>query len=95
MSQERYIESLSLLSKDADFESFRSMRAKLSWASHSRPDIACAVAFAAQVAPSTFTNDSYKLLDKVIKYLKMTKEIQWQYRKLELCTVSGSHGMII
>ena len=53
MSQKLYIESLSLLSKDADFEFFRSMRAKLSWASNSRPDIACAVAFAAQVAPST------------------------------------------
>jgi hypothetical protein len=80
MSQERYIGSLSLLSKDADFESFRSMRAKLSWASNSRPDIACAVAFAAQVLPTTFTKDAYKLLNKDIKYLKMIKGIQLQNR---------------
>jgi hypothetical protein len=84
MSQERYIESLSLLSKYADFESFRSMRAKLSWASNSRPDIACAVAFSAQVTPTTYAKESYKLLNKVIKYLKMTKDIQLQYPKLEL-----------
>jgi hypothetical protein len=84
ISQNRYVDSLHLLPKHSDFESFRSMRAKLLWATNSRPDIACAIAFASQVTPSTFTQVSINLLNKVIKHLRVTNDIRLKYLKLEL-----------
>lgn len=87
LSQARYIENLSLLSKDADFEFFRSMRAKLAWVVNSRPDIACAVAFSSQITPSTFDSTSYKLLNKIIKHLKASKELTLKFPKLDLDTL--------
>jgi hypothetical protein len=87
ISQMRYIYSLNVLQTSADFEAFRSLRAKLTWVSNSRPDIASAVALASQISPSTFTPDSHKLLNKIVKHLKNTKDIQLCYPKLDSETI--------
>lgn len=87
LSQKRYIEKLCLLMKDCDFKSFRSMRAKLSLVVNSRPDIACAIAFASQVTENTFRGDSYKQLNKVIKHLKSTTDLVLKFPQLDLSSV--------
>jgi hypothetical protein len=45
------------------------------------------VAFASKISPSTFTPDSHKLLNKIVKHLKNTKEIQLCYPKLDSETI--------
>ena len=87
IDQMKYIDRLKLLLKDTDFAGFRSMRAKLAWVVHSRPDIACAVAFASQITESTYNNGSYKLLNKIIKHLRMTKDICLKFPKLDMDTL--------
>jgi len=42
--QKRYISKLKKMERNADFKAFRSLRARLSGITHTRPDIACAVA---------------------------------------------------
>jgi hypothetical protein len=61
------------LSKGANFKQFRSLRAKLSWITQTRPDVSCAVALAAQVTEDRYNGDPgeyIKQLNRVIKYLK-------------------------
>ena len=51
------------------------MRARLSWTTHTRPDIACSVSMAAQVTDTTFEEKHVKELNDVIKFLKATPKI--------------------
>lgn len=83
LSQAHYISRLSSLSIGADFETFRSLRAKLMWTVHTRPDIACAAAFASQITPDTFGSESAALLNRVVRYLKRTAELSLQFPKLD------------
>lgn len=82
LSQSAYISKLQLLPAAADFEMFRSTRAKLAWVVNSRPDIACAVAFASQVTSKTFEKHSQKTLNKIIKYLRSTKDLCLHFPKI-------------
>ena len=74
-----FIDSLSPLSKIASFKDFRSLRAKLAWLVHVRPDICCAVALASQVIEDTFCEKFVSVVNKVITYLKSTKDLTSKY----------------
>jgi hypothetical protein len=71
------------LPKDCTFSDFMSKRAQLSWISHTRPEICCAVNMAAQVANSSFSDEKISALNKVIKHLKSNTSQGLTYHKLE------------
>ena len=83
LSQQKYIEMLELLPTGVSFEKFRSMRAKLASVVNSRPDIACAISFASQVTERIFDGYSYKLLNRINKYFRSTKEVCLKFPKLD------------
>ena len=60
----KYIDRLKLPPKGTEFAEFRSMRAKLALVVHSRPGIACTVAFASQVTENTYDNESLNKISK-------------------------------
>ena len=51
---------------------------------NSRPGTACAVAFSSQITESTFGEKCYKLLNRIIKHLRATKDVCLQFPKLDL-----------
>jgi hypothetical protein len=87
ISQQKYIERINALPDNAEFDEYRSLRARLAWVTQTRPDISCNVAFAAQVTKDIFnTNPSnyIKDLNQIIKYLQRTKDIYLKYPKLDI-----------
>jgi Reverse transcriptase (RNA-dependent DNA polymerase) len=84
LSQTVYIRKLVVLPEEAIFPEFRSMRAKLSWLTHTRPEIAHFVNSAAQVTEETFDLSHVKLMNSTIKALKKTAERKLLYQNLEL-----------
>jgi hypothetical protein len=88
--QQRYISKLMPLSKDATFKQFRSLRAKLSWITQTRPDVSCAVALAAQVTEDRYNGDPgeyIKQLNRFIKHQKKIPDLPLRFPKLELSTL--------
>ena len=83
LGQKGYISRLKLLRPDSSFHEYRSMRAKLAWVVHSRPDIACTVSMAAQATEKIFGHESIKLVNKIIKHLQNTITIRVKYPKLD------------
>ena len=75
-------QEIRILDKDTSFSVFRSVRTKLAWDVHTRPDIACAVSFLAQTTEKTFDNESIKEMNKVIKHLRSSPELCLRYPKL-------------
>lgn len=67
MHQERFALKIKPLSKQCTFPEFRSKRHELAWLTHTRPDIAAAVNFAAQVTESKFERKHVNALNDVIK----------------------------
>lgn len=63
-SQENYARGLRILPTDKNFGDFKSLRHKLAWLTHTRPEICCAVNTAAQVTEEKFGKDSVKLINK-------------------------------
>ena len=86
-SQTAYIKRLSCLAKNSSFDMFRSTRAKLAWTTHTRPDVACAVAKLAQITPAMFGELNIMDLNKVVKHLQSTTEIVLHYPKLGVNTL--------
>ncbi len=84
LNQSEYIQRLTILPEDCTFHDLRSMRAKLAWITHTRPDISCAVNMAAQVTEATMSMDHTKALNKVIKHLRKTPRQSLVYPKLDL-----------
>ena len=84
LAQKSYIDKLEPLNNLSSFDDFRSLRAKLSWISHTRPDISCAVAQAAQITEDLLNEKYSKGLNNVVKYLKKTAERVLKYEKLNL-----------
>ncbi len=70
--QKSYIERLITLELDADYFSLRSVRAQLTWMIHTRPEICVGVNKLSQITEETFSLDSIKEYNKVVKYLKKT-----------------------
>lgn len=63
------------------------MRAKLVWATHTRPDVCCAVSFSSQITESTFSQVAIRDGKRVIKHLKQTSDIKLQFQRLDQATL--------
>lgn len=87
LSQNDYVNRLKLVPTTCDFDSFRTVRAKLLWASHTRPDISFAASRLAQVTSTSFDPGTIKLCNKVIKHLKAHPELALRYPKLDKKTL--------
>lgn len=90
LSQAHYICKLQMVLPGASFDEYRSLRAKLMWTSHTRPDIACAVAMASQTTRETFSEESVLFLNRIVSHLKRTSQLCLVYPKLDmnsLCVV--------
>ena len=89
--QKSYLSKLPILEKNSSFKHFRSLRAKLSWAVNSRPDIPCAVAQSTQVTEELFEKEQGKLiksLNSIVRHLKKTLGLILRYPKLDKESVS-------
>lgn len=84
LSQAHYIKRLQYLPLNADFKGYRSLRARLMWIVHMRPDIACAASFAAQVTQHNFSSESIELLNKIVRHVKNTPETKLEFHKLDI-----------
>jgi Reverse transcriptase (RNA-dependent DNA polymerase) len=87
ISQRDYIRRLKIVPVSCDFDAFRTVRAKLQWASHSRPDISFAASRLAQVTANSFSAGTITLSNKVIKHLKTHPELALRYPKLDKSTL--------
>lgn len=65
--QKRYISRLKLLPPYADYAQFRSLRAKPSSTTQSRPDISCAVFLLAQVTEESFHKEDFSFVKETNK----------------------------
>jgi hypothetical protein len=73
--QQRYLLALDTSSDSSTFQRCRSLRARLSWAAITRPDISCAIAQAAQVTDSMYAKEPLayiKGLNAVVQHLRKT-----------------------
>jgi Reverse transcriptase (RNA-dependent DNA polymerase) len=87
LDQNDYIARITLLSIDCNFTDFRSKRAQLSWITHTRPEICCAVNMASQVTEKSFSVQKINDLNKVIKHLKSYPSQALKYYKLDKDTL--------
>ena len=84
--QKHYISMIEEISKEGSFKDSRSLRAQLSWDTHSRPDITCSIAQAAQVTEDLFNSDCTKHckgLNSVVKHLLNTTDQVLKFPKLD------------
>lgn len=87
LSQEEYINQITLLPNNCSFSEYRSLRATLQWICHSRPDICCATSMAAQVSDDKFKSDYVDLINKAVKHLKQTPERFLNYPQLDITSL--------
>ena len=99
--QRHYISKIKKINRHASFKDFRSLRAQLSWATQSRPDIACAVAQAAQVTEDLFNLDPKKYckgLNSVVSHILTTTDLELKFPNLDHSSLriqvysDGSYG---
>jgi hypothetical protein len=83
ISQNEYIRRLKPVPAQCDFYDFRIIRAKLQWASHTRPDIYFSASRLAQTIATSFSPETIKLCNKVIKNLKAYRGLTLRYPKLD------------
>lgn len=79
LSQTQYIARLRLLPNRTSFPGFRSIRARLAWVTHTRPDICCAVSLLAQTTANTFNSGCTKSANWIIVHLKRTPNLQLRF----------------
>lgn len=84
--QKKYTERLKFILKTSTFHEFRSLRARVAWLVHTRPDISCAVFFAAQITERIHDTQCKQALNRTVKHLK-TAELQLRLAKLDLDSV--------
>jgi Reverse transcriptase (RNA-dependent DNA polymerase) len=87
LHQQRYISTLDTLSDSSTFQRYRSLRAKLSYAANTRPDMSCAIAQAAQVTDSMYAKKQLtdiKVLTAVVKHLRKTASFTLKYPKIDI-----------
>jgi hypothetical protein len=80
------LSKIKLMTKDGMFSEFRSLRARLAWATLSRPDISCTVAQSAQVNENTFNVDPMshiRRLNAVVTHLRKTIDQVLKFPKLD------------
>ena len=83
LSQAQYIKKLQYLQPHDGFSAFRSLRARLMWVVHTRPNIACAASFASQVTANVVRAEAVTFLNKVVKYLRLSPEVTLLFPKLD------------
>ena len=73
INQREYLRQLEELQSNATFSEFRSMRMKLAWLSHSRPDCLLEISHLAQVTDKQFSSSKVpvvRCLNKAVKFAK-------------------------
>ena len=88
ISQSEYLRKIQPVSKGSDYEEFRSMRARLAWICHSRPDICAAISMTAQITAASFNAEKITVLNKVIKHLQKTADNALLYKKLDVDSIA-------
>ena len=84
--QTRYAKKMKKLSKDVTFKEYQKLRAQLAWLTHTRPDISCAVALAAQVTEKMFKEDAQKKiksLNNILSHLNTNHDLPLRFPKLD------------
>lgn len=71
----------------ATFKVFTSMRARVAWMAHSRPDLSCGINKMAQVAEQAFGPDAVRALNTVIKRAKAGDDLRLMYPALDRSTL--------
>jgi hypothetical protein len=97
MAQQDYNSRISLLPTNSTYEAYRSTRAKLAWASTTRPDISCAVSMASQVTEAKFKinfSANIRSANAVIKHLRNTPDINLTYPRLDKTTLRLSFTLM-
>ena len=87
INQIDYINKLTQIPNNSDFDKFRSSRACISWACHSRPDICCAVNRLCRVAEKNFERRHVRALNKLCRRIQGSKDIVLKYQKLNLANI--------
>lgn len=68
--REHYAKSLEPLKNNACFNDFRALRHKLSWLTHTRPELLAAVNILSQITEETLTPENIKSMNRTIKHIK-------------------------
>lgn len=86
-----YVNKLKELPDNASHCDFRSLRAKLAWATNKRPDICCAVAKLTQNTEESYQNSETlqkKEINKVVRHLKENSTVTLKFPKLNKSSLS-------
>lgn len=73
MHQSRYVEQVEHLPPSAIFDQFRSLRHKLAWLGHTRPDLLAPVNILSQVTASSFVPKHIKLINSIVARARRAK----------------------
>ena len=87
MHQTRYVDKLARLAPDATFQAFRTLRHKLAWASHCRPDILASVNILAQVTETAYSPRHLEKINGVINHLQRNRDIKIRFVNLDRDTL--------
>jgi hypothetical protein len=91
VSQKCFIKTLVRLAPSATYEDYRSLRARVAWATQSRPDIACAVGMASQITKDKFDVDPahhQRNLNKIMKHLQTNSDMVLRYPRMDMRTLT-------
>ena len=83
INQCEYIDKIQQITSSADFTTYRSERAKVSWICHTRPDICCIVNRASQVMEEKLQKRCIQSLNKLIRRIKQSTKMVLKYHKLD------------
>ena len=85
--QKNYCTTMKEVLGNCQFSDYRSLRARLAWATLCRPDIACAVAKAAQITESQFQEDANShitSINAIVKHIHSNPDIILRFPRLDL-----------
>jgi Reverse transcriptase (RNA-dependent DNA polymerase) len=85
---QQYILRLCDLHKDASFDEFRTLRAKLLWIHNARPDIAAYCSIASAVTVKQFNPADVAAINDIVYYLKRTVAYRLHFPKLDINSLS-------
>jgi Reverse transcriptase (RNA-dependent DNA polymerase) len=87
MSQASYVDRLTFVQQRCKFEDICTVRAKLAWAVHTRPDISYSVSRLALTTASSFDAHTVVFANKVIRHLKLNPKLALRYPELDKTTL--------
>eukprot|EP00180_Rhodochaete_pulchella_P002863 Plantae.Rhodophyta-Rhodochaete_pulchella.ctg45134.p1 GENE.Plantae.Rhodophyta-Rhodochaete_pulchella.ctg45134~~Plantae.Rhodophyta-Rhodochaete_pulchella.ctg45134.p1 ORF type:complete len:182 (+),score=16.98 Plantae.Rhodophyta-Rhodochaete_pulchella.ctg45134:333-878(+) len=80
LSMTPYIQRLTELDTTPTFDGYRSAGARAAWVCCARPDVACAVSFAASATHQTFDSSQVKALNMIVRCLRSTADMRLCFR---------------